>query len=89
MHHLSQRTGRYGTRLGSVAVRTVLQAAFGTYPLSSVLARLPREIIETARTDGANKWQVLWRIVVVFLPVFQRTLTPASPWVPSRKDTPT
>jgi raffinose/stachyose/melibiose transport system permease protein len=28
------------------------------------LGRFPREIIEAARIDGANRWQVLWRIVV-------------------------
>ena len=54
-----------------IIVFTVIQAAFGTYLLSSVLGRFPRESIEAARIDGANKWQVLWRIVV---PVSRPTL---------------
>jgi raffinose/stachyose/melibiose transport system permease protein len=36
-----------------------------------VLGAFPREIVEAARIDGANSWQVLWRIVV---PVSRSTL---------------
>ncbi|GAB7108760.1 carbohydrate ABC transporter permease [Streptomyces phaeofaciens] len=64
LYHLSKEAGLYDTRLSVIIVFTVIQAAFGTYLLSSVLARFPREIIEAARIDGANRWQVLWRIVV-------------------------
>ncbi|WP_406837501.1 carbohydrate ABC transporter permease [Streptomyces sp. AHU1] len=64
LYHLSKQAGLYDTRLSVIIVFTVLQAAFGTYLLSAVLGRFPREIIEAARIDGANRWQVLWRIVV-------------------------
>jgi raffinose/stachyose/melibiose transport system permease protein len=64
VYHLSKVAGLYDTRLSVVVVFTVLQAAFGTYLLSSVLGRFPREIVEAARIDGADRWQVLWRIVV-------------------------
>ncbi|MFD5814508.1 carbohydrate ABC transporter permease [Streptomyces sp. NPDC127038] len=64
LYYLSKEAGLYDTRLSVIIVFTVIQTAFGTYLLSSVLARFPREIIEAARIDGANTWQVLWRIVV-------------------------
>jgi hypothetical protein len=62
--------GRVGGRPERRAA-ALLQAAFGTYLLASVLGRFPREIVEAARMDGANAWQVLWRIVV---PVSRPTL---------------
>src|SRR5690606_22814250 len=43
---------------------TAIQAAFGTYLLSSVLGAFPREILEAAEIDGAGRWWALWRIVV-------------------------
>ncbi|MGW2329039.1 carbohydrate ABC transporter permease [Streptomyces sp. NPDC001700] len=64
VYYLSKEAGLYDTRLSVVLVFIVVQAAFGTYLLSSVLGAFPREIIEAARIDGANKWQVLWRVVV-------------------------
>ncbi|CAG7646541.1 Raffinose/stachyose/melibiose transport system permease protein [Actinacidiphila bryophytorum] len=71
LYYLAKQAGLYDTRLSLVIVFTVIQAAFGTYLLSSVLASFPREVIEAARIDGANSWQVLWRIVV---PVSRPTL---------------
>ncbi len=64
VYYLSKQLGLYDTRLSVIIVFTVIQAAFGTYLLSAVLGRFPREVVEAAHVDGANKWQVLWRIVV-------------------------
>jgi raffinose/stachyose/melibiose transport system permease protein len=64
VYYLSKEAGLYDTRLSVIIVFTVIQSAFGTYLLSSVLGAFPREIIEAARIDGANSWQVLWRIIV-------------------------
>ncbi|OUD00328.1 carbohydrate ABC transporter permease [Streptomyces swartbergensis] len=64
VYYLSKEVGLYDTRLSVIIVFTVVQAAFGTYLLSAVLGQFPREIIEAAKIDGANKWQELWRIVV-------------------------
>ncbi|MFJ8086409.1 carbohydrate ABC transporter permease [Streptomyces sp. NPDC096205] len=71
VYYLSKELGLYDTRLSVIIVFTVLQTAFGTYLLSSVLGRFPREVIEAARIDGADKWQILWRVVV---PVSRPTL---------------
>jgi raffinose/stachyose/melibiose transport system permease protein len=71
LYFLSKQVGLYDTRLSVIIVFTVIQTAFGTYLLSSVLSAFPPEILEAARMDGANKWQVLWRVVV---PVSRPTL---------------
>jgi raffinose/stachyose/melibiose transport system permease protein len=71
LYYLSKQVGLYDTRVSVVIIFTVIQTAFGTYLLSSVLSAFPREIIEAARIDGANKWQILWRVVV---PVSRPTL---------------
>jgi len=36
---------------------------FGVLLLRSFMAGLPREILDAARIDGANDWQLLWRVV--------------------------
>ncbi|SEG69986.1 raffinose/stachyose/melibiose transport system permease protein [Actinacidiphila yanglinensis] len=71
LYYVAKQLGLYDTRWSLIIVFSVIQAAFGTYLLSSVLGSFPREIIEAARIDGANSWQVLWRIVV---PVSRPTL---------------
>lgn len=38
--------------------------AFGTFWMASFFRSFPRELLEAGRTDGANRWQTLWRIVV-------------------------
>jgi raffinose/stachyose/melibiose transport system permease protein len=64
LYYLSKQVGLYDTRLSVIIIFTVIQSAFGTYLLSSVLGSFPRALLEAARMDGASTWQVLWRIVV-------------------------
>ncbi|MBB4910058.1 carbohydrate ABC transporter permease [Actinophytocola algeriensis] len=64
LYFLTKEVDLYDTRLAVIIIFTAIQAAFGTYLLSSVLSTFPREIVEAARIDGANRWQVLWRVVV-------------------------
>ncbi|MBC7264715.1 MAG: sugar ABC transporter permease [Chloroflexi bacterium] len=35
--------------------------------LSAALKSIPKEIIEAARVDGANEWQIFWRVTVPML----------------------
>ncbi|MEW9555377.1 carbohydrate ABC transporter permease [Nonomuraea sp. NPDC050783] len=72
LYYLSKEAGLYDTRLGIIIILTVMQAAFGTYLLSSVLSQFPREIIEAAAIDGAGRWYQLWRMVV---PISRPTLS--------------
>ncbi|URN05461.1 carbohydrate ABC transporter permease [Actinomadura madurae] len=72
LYYLSKQVGLYDTRISVIIVFTVIQSAFGTYLLSSVLSAFPRPLLEAARIDGAGRWQVLWRVVV---PVVRPTLS--------------
>lgn len=41
-----------------------LISAFGTFLMRQFFMGLPRDIEEAARIDGANQWQIFWRIMV-------------------------
>lgn len=71
LYFLAKETGLYDTQLSVIIIFTIIQAAFGTYLLSSTYAGFPHELLEAARIDGANKWQTLVRIVV---PISRPTL---------------
>ncbi|WP_193596920.1 carbohydrate ABC transporter permease [Microbacterium sp. YJN-G] len=60
---VTRELGLYDTQLGVILILAVLQSAFGTYMLSSVLGAFPQEVLEAARIDGATRRQVLWHIV--------------------------
>ena len=64
LYFLAKEADLYDTKLAVIIIFTAIQSAFGVYLLTSVLSTFPREIIEAARIDGANRWQVLWRVVV-------------------------
>ncbi len=71
LYYMAKLSGLYDTQLSVIIIFAVLQSAFGTYLLSSVLGSFPREILEAAEIDGASRWQVLWFVVV---PVLRPTL---------------
>lgn len=51
--------------LGGVAIiYTALNSPLAILLLRSYLVQLPVEFEEAARVDGANEWQVLWRVVI-------------------------
>lgn len=47
-----------------IAVGVWLQTGFCMVVLSAAIKNIPVEIIEAARIDGANGWQVFWRVTV-------------------------
>lgn len=71
IYYASKEIGLYNTRILVVIIFTVIQSAFGTYLLSSVLSAFPREIIEAAEMDGASRLQILRKIIV---PISRPTL---------------
>ena len=71
LYFMAKSSGLYDTQLSVIIIFSVLQSAFGTYLLSSVLGSFPREILEAAEIDGALRWQVLWYVLV---PVLRPTL---------------
>jgi raffinose/stachyose/melibiose transport system permease protein len=71
LYYLAKQVHLYDSKYAIVIIFTVIQSAFGTYLLSSVYAAFPRELLEAAAIDGANKWRVLWNVVV---PISRPTL---------------
>lgn len=63
LYYMAKQVHLYDTKTAVIILFTVIQSAFGTYLLSSVLASFPRELVEAAEIDGANKWRILWRVV--------------------------
>jgi raffinose/stachyose/melibiose transport system permease protein len=64
IYWMAKTVGLYDTQISVIFVTAVLQSAFGTYLLSSVMSTFPREIIEAAEIDGATRWQTLTKVVV-------------------------
>lgn len=72
LYFFAKKAGLYNTQLSVIIIFTVIQSAFGTYLLSSVLSTFPRSVLEAARLDGASRWQVLWRVI---FPITRPTLS--------------
>jgi raffinose/stachyose/melibiose transport system permease protein len=72
LYFFSKQVGLYNTQLSVIIIFTVIQSAFGTYLLSSVLSTFPRSVLEAAQLDGATRWQTLWRVV---FPIARPTLS--------------
>ena len=67
LYYMAKATGLYDTQLVVIIIFAVLQSAFGTYLLSTVLNTFPREILEAAEMDGSNHWNTLWFVIVPVL----------------------
>ncbi|MDN4479212.1 carbohydrate ABC transporter permease [Demequina lignilytica] len=63
LYFMSKNVGLYDSQLAVIIIIGVLQAAFGTYLLSSVLSSVPDEVLEAARVDGAGRFRILTQIV--------------------------
>jgi raffinose/stachyose/melibiose transport system permease protein len=63
LYYAAKQVGLYNTRLSVIIIFTVIQSAFGTYLLASVLGTFPRALLEAAALDGAGHWTILRRIV--------------------------
>jgi ABC-type glycerol-3-phosphate transport system permease component len=50
--------------LGLILVWVAYFAPFGTYIMTTYYAQVPMEIIESARIDGANTWQIFFRLMI-------------------------
>ena len=72
LYYFAKQVGLYNTQLSVIIIFTVIQSAFGTYLLSSVFGTFPPSLLEAAALDGANRWQVLWKVV---FPIARPTLS--------------
>jgi raffinose/stachyose/melibiose transport system permease protein len=72
LYFMSKQVGLYDNVWSVIIIFTVIQSAFGTYLLSSVLGTFPKDLLEAASLDGARRWTVLWRVIV---PINRPTLS--------------
>lgn len=47
-----------------MAIAVWMQSGLATVLLSGAIKNIPAETVEAARTDGANEWQLFWRIIL-------------------------
>ncbi|WP_380168316.1 carbohydrate ABC transporter permease [Jannaschia sp. R86511] len=71
LYFMFKEVGLYNTIWPVIIIFTVIQSAFGTYLLAAVYGTFPKEMLEAAALDGANRRQILWRIV---FPISRPTL---------------
>lgn len=72
LYTMFKNIGLYNNPWAIVIIFTVIQSAFGTYLLSSVLDTFPRSILEAATIDGASRWKIFKDIV---FPISKPTLS--------------
>ena len=53
--------------LNAIVVGVWVWTGFCTVVISAAYKGIPKEVLEAARIDGANEWQVFWRITIPFL----------------------
>ncbi|MBN1344475.1 MAG: carbohydrate ABC transporter permease [Phycisphaerae bacterium] len=56
--------GLLNRHIGLILVYVTLAVPFGTYLMTSYLRGVPGELVEAAQVDGANHFQILWRVMV-------------------------
>ena len=62
LYYMAKFAGLYNTQLAVVIIFTVIQSAFGTYFIASVMRAFPREILDAAKVDGCSNMQLLVRV---------------------------
>ncbi|WP_448631598.1 carbohydrate ABC transporter permease [Cellulomonas soli] len=72
LFQMAQKVGLGNNQWSVIIIFTVIQSAFGTYLLSSVLGTFPKALLEASALDGAGKWRTLWSVV---FPVVWPTLS--------------
>lgn len=61
---LSKMTGQYGSIWFLIAPLGIIGSAFAIFLLANVMTHIPASLPEAAEIDGANKWQVMWKVVL-------------------------
>ena len=72
---LSKMTGQYGSIWFLIMPLGIIGSAFAIFLLANVMTHIPASLPEAAEIDGANKLQVMWKVV---LPLMTPTLLTVS-----------
>jgi len=64
---LLRAVGLFGTLFALIFPYIALGLPLGVLVLTPIVATLPRELSDAARVDGANEWQIFWRIILPLL----------------------
>ncbi|MBI9102469.1 MAG: carbohydrate ABC transporter permease [Spirochaetales bacterium] len=64
VYRICSKIGLMNSYLGLILVWVAYFAPFGTYIMSTYYSTVPRSMIESARIDGANVFQQLFRIIM-------------------------
>jgi len=72
LYTMAQQVGLNNSGWAIVIIFAVIQCAFGTYLLASVLGTFPKALLEAAALDGATTWRILWQVVY---PIVRPTLS--------------
>lgn len=72
LYFMFKSVGLYDNQWAVIIIFVVIQSAFGTYLLASVLGTFPKSILEAASLDGASRWTILYRVVY---PITKPTLS--------------
>lgn len=64
VRELSLKMGMYDSIQGLVLFHIAFQTGFATFFLRNFIRDLPYELVEAARIEGANEWQIFYRVVL-------------------------
>ena len=64
LYQLMSRMRLLNTRLGIILAWTAYFAPFGAYIMTTYFATVPKEIVESARMDNVNVFQLLFRVMM-------------------------
>jgi raffinose/stachyose/melibiose transport system permease protein len=70
-YNMAKMTHTYDTLASVIIIIGIMNIAFGTYMLASVLEEFPVELLEAAKIDGASTSRIFWSVV---LPILRPTL---------------
>jgi len=56
--------GLFGTLFALILPYTAIGLPLGVLVLTPIAATLPRDLVSAAQVDGANEWQIFWRVVL-------------------------
>lgn len=63
LFHMFNAVGMGNSQWTIVIICGIINMAFGTYLLSSVMSTFPKELLEAAQIDGAGRWRTLRDVV--------------------------